>query len=248
MGGIALKFFTTSSNKKPDEDRSEESVTSLHSWTQKNEQMISSISGRLAVVETRLSLVAPISDLESREASQGPIQRLVTEVKRPVNVRAWARVLDHDLALLQEKMQNQDQELKLLTNQLAGFTGTTDDAKTLHENMKKQVDQSTQELIERLDRLEQQRGRLVTMRLGRFEVPLELSSILFGGLAFTVATLIVVGQKQVLVDPAFLAGIGIVFLSSTVIKHLFGKTRGSMSSALRESMPLPETNSLEDHA
>ena len=242
-----MRIFPASSNKKSDEDVPEESITSLHSWTQKNEQMISSISGRLAVVETRLSLVAPISDLESREASQGPIQRLVTEAKRPVNVRAWARVLDHDLALLQDKMQNQDQELKVLTNQMAGL-GTTDDATTLPEDMKKELNQSTQEIMERLNHLEQQRGRLVTMRLGRFEVPLELSSILFGGLAFTVATLIVVGQKQVLADPAFLAGIGIIFLSSAIGKHLLGKTHDSIGSAIHDSMPLPETERLEDHA
>jgi chromosome segregation ATPase len=244
---MAMNIRRSSSNRKTSEQAPEERITTLHSWMQKNEQMISSISGRLAVVETRLSLVAPISDLESRQACSGPIQRLVQETKRHANVRAWARVLDHDLAALQERLQTQDQQLKEITGQLTAFPGTASEITTTSDTLKVEIAQSTQSLADRLAQLEQPRGRLFTMRLGRFELPLELSSILIGGLAFTVAGLVALGQKEVLGDPLFLAGIGILFLASAVVKRLIVKTRSPLTHALGEPLPLHKPGTCEEN-
>jgi hypothetical protein len=243
-----MNILRSSPSRKAGEQAPAESITTLHSWMQKNEQMISSISGRLAVVETRLSLVDPISDLESRQSTSGPIQRLVTEGKRPANVRVWASVLDHELALLQQRLQAQDQTLTEITTRLTTVPETATGVTTATENLRSEIMQSSQSLMDRVAKLEQQRGRLLTMRLGRFELPLELSSILIGGLAFTVAGLVAIGQKDVLGDPRFLAGIGILFLASAVIKRLITRARTPLTQGLHDPMPLSEPSTCEENA
>jgi len=211
-----------SQSRKTSGQTPEESISALHSWMQKNEQMITSISGRLAVVETRLSLVAPLSNPESRGEVLGPIQRLVVEGRKNhmMNARAWARVLDHDLAVLQTTTQGYGQQLDTLTGQLASLKASVEETATADQGLKADAAQLTASVMDRLAKMEQKQGRPLVMRLGRFELPLEISGILMGGLAFMVAALVFLGQKAVLGDPLFLAGIGCVFLVSAVVKHV----------------------------
>jgi hypothetical protein len=62
-----------------------------------------------------------------------------------------------------------------------------------------------------------QRKPLV-MRLGAMEIPLEVTGIIGGLLAFTIAMLVWLNQKEVLLSPVFLSGIGILLIGSAVLK------------------------------
>ena len=201
-------------------------ITALHSWMQKNEQMIASLSGRLAVVETRLSLVTPPSDIEAQEKYVGPMQQLVIEGKKncTVNTRAWAKVLDHDLARLATRLQDHEQRLEVITNQMAVMGASVEKTLTASHEARAEAVLATTSVMKRLTQLEH-RGQPLVMRLGRFELPLEVSGVLMGLLAFMVAALIFFDQKAVLGDPMFLAGIGMVFILSAIAKRLLVKTR-----------------------
>lgn len=240
-----MSILRPSKLQKTSPSATEESITTLHSWI--NEQMISSISGRLAVVETRLSLVAPLSDPESRETPPGPIERLVQESKRPANARAWASVLDHDLAELRDRLQEQDHQLNTVTDHLSSLASTEAEMKTLSQGLKTEMAQTKTFMQDHLTQLEDQRGRLVTMKLGRLEIPLDLSSILIGTLAFTIAGIIAAGQKEILGDPVFLVGIGVVFLASALLKRLIHKIRTPTDPALATPLPLSDAGRLDDN-
>ncbi len=244
-----MRIFPHPSQSQKAVEPPQESITALHSWMQKNEQMIASISGRLAVVETRLSLVAPLSGPEMREETGGPVQRLLGEGRKnhAMNVKAWARVLDQELTLLQTSVQDHGVRLGSTADRLTAVEKSMTETAALHEAVKTDSTQLATSVTERLDKVEQRLGRPMMMRLGRFELPLEVSGILMGGLAFTVAALIFLGQKAVLVDPAFLAGVGCVFLTSALAKRVIMKTR-KMPSPARPGVACATVNGYDEKA
>ena len=224
-----------------------ERITALHSWMQKNEQMIASLSGRLAVVETRLSLVAPPSDNDAHEECVGPMQQLVRDGKknRIVNTRAWAKVLDHDLESLRASLQDHDRRLDVITNQMTVMSASVEKTLSASTQAKAEAALTTASVMERLTQVEQ-RDQPLAMHLGRFELPLEVSGILMGLLAFMISALIFFGQKAVLVDPMFLTGIGMVFIVIAIMKRQIAKTRRHAPRPDQDASSLSKTMGEEE--
>ncbi len=56
------------------------------------------------------------------------------------------------------------------------------------------------------------------LQIGNVELPIEISGLLGGILAFILAGLVLLGQAQLITSPAFLILVGFVFLLSTLLK------------------------------
>ena len=85
--------------------------------------------------------------------------------------------------------------------------------------------------MERLERREP-----LVMRLGTMEVPIEFTGIIGGLLAFTVAILVVLNQKTVLLSPVFLFVVGLLLIGSAMVKMI--RTRSKTALRPTYSMPL----------
>jgi hypothetical protein len=214
---------TTSQTTTPQDP---EPITALNGWMQKHEQMIASLSGRLAVLETRLSLLTPLHEPTINDTDVGPFQRCLLEAKNhhKTNLRDWAKILDYDLAQLQASLQDHDRRLTTITDQTTILGSTLEKIQQTSTDAREQAIHTTRTLTKHLHHHKEPTH---VMRLGRLELPMELNGILLALLAFTVAALILLGQKAILADPIFLIGIGVLFLATALLKQAYTKLRQS---------------------
>ena len=65
------------------------------------------------------------------------------------------------------------------------------------------------------------RNHQLTMKIGRKEVSLEITGIIGGLLSFLVAGLLLIGGREIILSPVFLAIIGIIFISFSIMKPFY---------------------------
>jgi hypothetical protein len=202
-----------------------ENLQSLGSWIRKIEQSTTSVSSRLSAVEKRLSIGMIESGSVSLVTMEGPVEKLVLNVKKK-NASELARALDGELSLLHNGLVKQEQELGLLKEQLVVVekmnTAITAELQTVHTAMSQM--NTTMEL--RLERTE--RREPFVMRLGAMEIPIEFTGIIGGLLAFTIAILVAINQKAVLLSPVFLFLVGVLLIGSAMLKMVRTRSRSSM--------------------
>ncbi len=69
----------------------------------------------------------------------------------------------------------------------------------------------------RLERLEKKKAT-ATVKVGKIEVPIEITGIVGGFLAFIIAILLFGGYKNLVISPPFVMFIGLVLLTATALK------------------------------
>jgi hypothetical protein len=202
-----------------------ENLQSLGSWIRKIEQSTTSVSSRLSAVEKRLSIGMIESESVHLVTMEGPVQKLILNGKKK-NASEFARALDGELNLLHNVLVNQEQELGLLKEQLVVVEkmnmAITEDLQKVHTAMSQM--NTTMEL--RLNRPE--RREPFVMRLGTMEIPIEFTGIIGGLLAFTIAILVVINQKAVLLSPVFLFLVGVLLIGSAMLKMVRTRSRSSL--------------------
>ncbi len=85
------------------------------------------------------------------------------------------------------------------------------------EKTGKNYDALLMDIERRIEKLEKRKGTPV-VKVGKVELPIEITGIVGGLLAFMIAIMIFEGYKKLVVSPAFVAFIGIVLLIATGIK------------------------------
>ncbi len=202
-----------------------ENLQSLGSWIRKIEQSTTSVSSRLSAVEKRLSIGMIESESVHLVTMEGPVQKLILNGKKK-NASEFARALDGELNLLHNVLVNQEQELGLLKEQLVVVEkmnmAITEDLQKVHTAMSQM--NTTMEL--RLNRPE--RREPFVMRLGTMEIPIEFTGIIGGLLAFTIAILVAINQKAVLLSPLFLFLVGVLLIGSAMLKMVRTRSRSSL--------------------
>ena len=202
-----------------------ENLQSLGSWIRKIEQSTTSVSSRLSAVEKRLSIGMIESESVHLVTMEGPVQKLILNGKKK-NASEFARALDGELNLLHNVLVNQEQELGLLKEQLVVVEkmnmAITEDLQKVHTAMSQM--NTTMEL--RLNRPE--RREPFVMRLGTMEIPIEFTGIIGGLLAFTIAILVVINQKAVLLSPVFLFLVGVLLIGFAMLKMIRTRSRSSL--------------------
>jgi len=209
----------------PKDPSSGENLQSLGSWIRKIEQSTTSVSSRLSAVEKRLSIGMIESESVHLVTMEGPVEKLVLNVKKK-NASELARVLDGELSLLHNELVKQEQELGLLKEQVVVVEkmnmAITAELQTVHTAMSQM--NTTMEL--RLERTE--RREPFVMRLGAMEIPIEFTGIIGGLLAFTIAILVAINQKEVLLSPVFLFLVGVLLIGSAMLKMVRARSRSSL--------------------
>ena len=194
---------------------SSDNVQSLKSWIRKIEQSTMSVSSRLSAVETRLSGGVPGSGNNNALMMSGPVSKLILNKKRR-NASEIAQVLDGELTNLHNEVVHYEQKLEHLKEQLASLeqvnTMTKADIQTIH-TLISQMNSKLELGIERLERRDP-----FVMRLKGMEIPIEFTGVIGGLLAFLIALLVIFNQKTVLLSPLFLGFVGVLLITSALLK------------------------------
>jgi len=203
---------------------SEENLQSVRSWIRKIEQTTTSVSSRLSAVEKRLSGRMSVSDGLKTIGIEGPVETLFLHVKKKDTAEV-ARVLDSELTLLHNELAKQQQETCNLKEQLGEIekknTTMTTELQVMHSTI---ADLST--TVE-LQRNQKERHEPFVMHLGSLEVPVEFTGIIGGLLAFLIAILVLIDQKEILLSPLFLVPVGLLLIGFALVKMIRNRSRRS---------------------
>jgi len=209
--------------KKPrkDSSASEESIQSFRSWIRKLEQTANSLSSRLSAVEKRIShgsFSYSTSNFQGA-ATEGSIERLFTDLqkeKQGKDIDEVSKILDKELAFIQEELIAQQTEIATLKDKLneveSHLTGFTEEIK--HSQV--QDSKNLNDFAIRLETIE--RREPPVMKLAGIEIPIEITGVVGGILAFVLAILVVMDQKEIILSPLFLFLIGLVLFGSAIFK------------------------------
>jgi len=208
---------------KNNADLEEENIQSLRSWIRKIEQSTTSIGSRLAAVEKRLSskkLDTTNSSL-SPDILQGPIERIfqtIKEEKKKQTNQELVSLLDIEFTVMQDELVQQHQDIDTMKQQLNDITTALGEIDVRLQRLNQTTSNLTADLTPRMKKIEQREPPVI--RLGDMEVPIEITGIIGGILAFIVAFLVIIEQKDIIISPLFLSFIGIILIGSALIKSV----------------------------
>ncbi|HVQ01542.1 MAG TPA: hypothetical protein VMT57_08510 [Candidatus Thermoplasmatota archaeon] len=206
---------------------SEDAAQSLPSWVQKIEQSTNSVSARLTAVEMRLTGGFTSAGEKLLSVNEGPVERFFTEKKsgKKKTLMEHAKALDQELFFViaeLEKRKQKHHDLEVQVQELERSLSTMQhDLREMEEVMT-----PMREMVEKKAQLFEQRKPLM-MKLGAVEIPVEVTGIIGGLLAFSVAILVALDQKAVLLSPVFLAAVGMLLLGSALVKTIRLRSRAT---------------------
>lgn len=178
-------------------------ITSLKGWMRKLEQSNGSLSSRLLAVENRLSFLPnQYTSLSSHQYHDIPLYQIDEYQANKLNTSSQDHII--------EQLQTMNEELLQLKEQI-----------TQYENLIADVEEQKQQLRSHLKDMESQyRKHAFIMKVHGREIPLEITGIIGGVLAFLIAALILFGGKDIIMTPLFLGLIGIIFIGSSIFRTL----------------------------
>jgi chromosome segregation ATPase len=223
---------------------SEDSEESLRSWVRKIEQSTNSVSSRLIAVEARLSGGYASSKEALLSVMEGPVERFLSDVQKgkKKTIEDHARILDHELHCLHTEIGKQRQENESLKEQVEAMNQLLPSVQRNLQELQESITPMLQQL-ETKTRLLAERKPLV-MKLGAMEIPVEITGVIGGLLAFTIAALVAFGQKAVVLSPVFLAAVGLLLTGSALVKALRMRLRVTPATPPQENLDTAPTRSL----
>lgn len=214
-------FRKTVSQREKNSDQ-EQTMHDMMIWLRKMEQSTESISGRLAAVEQRLSLKTRMSHPQwyvnsEKKEKQSHSFTSSSEIKNVLhlNENEYAEELATVQSLLAEQR-----------NKIASLENKTVNSKTTETTTQQRLDQLNEHLNNiqnTVDSIQKRQSkRSFSMKVKGREIPIEISGIIGGVLAFIIAVLIGLGGKNVVVSPVFLTGIGCILIASSLFRSVNG--------------------------
>jgi hypothetical protein len=219
---------------------SEETLQSVRSWIRKIEQTTTSVSSRLSAVEKRLSGRTMESDGLKTIGIEGPIETVFLKRKNK-NATEIARVLDGELSFLHNEMYRQQQETSGINEHLIEIEKTQTTMKTEFHGIQTAMAELNSTID--LQRKQKERHAPLMMHLGSLELPVEFTGIIGGLLAFLIAVLVLIGQKEILLSPWFLFPVGLLLIGFALIKMVRNRSHRSLHPFL--PLPLDSTPSAQ---
>jgi hypothetical protein len=163
---------------------------------------------------------------------EGPVETLFVHVKKK-DIPAVARVLDTELSLLHTELFNQQQQTNGLKEQLVEIEKSYATMTTEIQGMQATMVELNTTVDLQMNQTE--RREPFVMHLGSLEVPVEFTGIIGGLLAFLIAVLVLIGQKEILLSPWFLCPVGLLLIAFALIKMIRSRSRRS----LHPFLPMP---------
>ncbi|MBS3749292.1 MAG: hypothetical protein KGY67_06285 [Candidatus Thermoplasmatota archaeon] len=208
-------WFSRSKKCSDDAFEIKKNVSEMQTWMRNLEQQVSSVGARLGAVENRLSHAANTNLYESKDDESVMYSTSSVEtVHASINTQVRS---------LEKQMQSLTQSFSKINHQVQRL----DEFK---KNSKKKESQLNNQI----------RPQSFIMKIGKKEIPLELTGIIGGLVTFIVAGLVVFNASNIVLNPWFLMGIGSLFITSSVLRTNKGniflkKMTGGLFSKSAES-------------
>lgn len=204
---------------------SEDSVQSLRSWVRKIEQSTNSVGSRLAAVEARLTGGFASSGEAPLSVMDGPVEKFVTSIKngKKKTIDEQAKIIDSEIHFLSTELQRRAQEFQSLSEHMTDLEQQIPSIQHGVSEVETRITQMTSQFEMKTRALEQRKP--LVMKLGTMEIPIEVTGIIGGLLAFTIAILVALNQKEVLLSPVFLTAVGILLIGSAMLKMVRARSR-----------------------
>jgi len=215
---------------------SEESLQSVRSWIRKIEQTTMSVSSRLSAVEKRLSGRISAADAMNMVGIEGPIETLLIHSKKK-NIADIARVFDSELTLLHNELVKQQQETSVMKEQLGALEKTHTILSEELQAMGTMMTTMNTTLQVKVNQTENREPFM--MHVGSLEIPVEFTGIIGGLLAFLIAFLVLINQKEILLSPWFLIPVGLLLIGFALIKMIHNRSRTQRPSFFTEPLKNP---------
>jgi len=213
--------FKKTRNKEKTNKNSEESIQSFRSWIRKLEQSTNSLGSRLSAVEKRISN-KKIENTKEIQENDKKITKIFKKIKKDQditeNLEEIGTVLDEELIDIREEIIQQQIEIKEINKKLKDIDLSI---KHITEEIEKSknINNSLSENMEyRLEKIEKKEP--LSFKFGKMEIPIEITGLIGGTIAIIIAVLVSIGYKEILISPIFLTLIGVILISSTLLKTL----------------------------
>lgn len=173
-----------------------EGINEINNWLQRIQQRVESLEKRLDAVERRLSgeSFEGIKFVGRVKDESGLIEKLEGEIKE----------LKEELKKLNEYRKEDKKEKEVVISLKK---------KEIGDNVLREI----ANIERRLERLEKKKAA-PTVKVGKIEVPIEITGIVGGLLALFIAVLLFGGYKKLVISPPFVMFIGVVLLTATALK------------------------------
>jgi len=204
------KFSKIESKSKEEVD-----VGELRNWIRRIEQNIDSIDKRLDAVERRLSgEIFTSPKILKNEGKSSP------------------EILDSKIQELSQKL---DEEIKNIREEILGVKKAGNGTYVVGENKRRRTpvviphggkekggttaeQKCAKEIAELERRVERIERRKTTVKVGKVEIPIEITGIVGGVFAFMIAALLFGGYRDMVISPVFSMFIGAVLISAVALK------------------------------
>lgn len=213
-------------NKKKNESKIiEDNIQAMRSWVRKIEQTTSSIGSRLTAVEKRISTqkIDPAKhSISGVTIIEGPIEKVISELKENgksnENLKYVFDVVDSELSMIQDELESQQAELKIAEDQIQEITKSIN---AIDENLKKAHDLEVRFLTDFRERIEKiEHTAPPIMKIGKMEVPIEISGVIAGFIAIIAALFVNYQMTSFIISPVFLLLVGLIFIASALFKSI----------------------------
>lgn len=203
-------------------DGYEDNLQSMRSWVRKIEQSTNSIGSRLKAVEKRISDSQDF-DESMFPSSNSSVSSLLTELDSHETtddgfLEAVSKLLEGKLMFMEQQLTTHKHDISQLKKQIDEINKSLVKIKNDVHDFSNYQQQLYNSLQNRLNKLEQSAPML--MRLGSWEIPVEIAGVIAGGISLLAALLVSIGEQGVLITPLFLAFVGVVFIGSALFKTL----------------------------
>lgn len=200
---------------------SEDTVQSFRSWVRKLEQTANSLSSRLSAVEKRLSLKKfnDSSGLISGNILEGSVRNIfnnIKEKKEGKTLEELSKLLDKEFSIMQEELMSQQIEIATLKEKIDGISSSLEVITAAANKEDVYNSKLLDELQLKLEKIE--RKKPPVMKLGDMEIPIEITGIMGGIIAFIMAVIVAVDQSEIIISPLFLLLIGFILIGSALFK------------------------------
>lgn len=215
------RFFRKTVPKKEKNSNQEQTLHEMMIWLRKTEQSTESIGARLAAVEQRLSLKTRLSHPQwytQDEKNAKQLQKNTTFSSEVTNNHQIDKNdLFEELATMQSLLVEQQHKISSLVNK--SLTKTTNEH-TIQQHIN-QLNENLNTIQISVDAIQKRQAKQsFSMKVKGREIPIEISGIIGGVLAFIVAVLIGVGGKDIVVSPVFLSVIGVILIASSLFRSV----------------------------
>jgi len=195
------------------DDRQDMDIGDIRGSLRKMEQTIESLSTRLDAVERRLSdmdFEGPVV-IDNQTPSSGYTENSIRQLSKKMKTE-----ITHLQQELQEiKRAQADAHQPGKADQQSSASPTVIHAGKHNRGGSDAHRKKVAELEQRMEELE---GQKATVQVGRIEIPLEISGIVGGMLAFLIAVLLFQGHRGLVTSPAFVASLGVLLVIAAACK------------------------------